>query len=113
MRYFTLKIVLAFVRVLEHNTAMDSRLARIELEEQIMKTTIYYVTANSWTADAYAIVDRVNTVTANNGDSLSQKAVQTEMNEILNKIAAHGHMTAEEIRDLYGLKVVADEIEVE
>jgi hypothetical protein len=41
MRHFTLKIPLAFVRTLEHNTVMGSRLARIELEEQIMKTTIY------------------------------------------------------------------------
>ena len=38
MRHFTLKIVLAFVRSLEHNTFMDSRLARIELKEQIMIT---------------------------------------------------------------------------
>ena len=30
------KIPLAFVRALEHNTFMDSRLARVELKEQIM-----------------------------------------------------------------------------
>ncbi len=41
MRYFTLKIVLAFVRVLEHNTVMDSRLARVELKERIMKTQYF------------------------------------------------------------------------
>jgi ribosomal protein S12 len=90
---------------------MDSRLARIELEEQIMKTTAYYVTATSRSADARAIVDRVNTVTAGNGDSANKKAVQAEMNEILNKIAAHGRMTAEEIVNLYGLKVEAEEFE--
>jgi len=33
-----LKISLAFVRKCEHNTVMDSRVARVELKEQIMKT---------------------------------------------------------------------------
>lgn len=78
-----------------------------------MKATIYYVTATSRSADAFAIVDRVNTVTASNGDSLSQKAVQAELNEILNKIATGGHMTADEIADLYGLKVESEEFEDE
>lgn len=78
-----------------------------------MKTTAYYVTAASRSADARAIVDRVNTVTAGNGDSANNKAVHAELNEVLNKIAAHGRMTVEEIVNLYGLKVEAEEFEEE
>ena len=70
---------------------------------------IYYVTHKSRSEDAFAICDRINTVTASNGGSLSQEAVQDELNEILNKIATGGHMTADEIADLYGLKVESED----
>lgn len=74
----------------------------------------YSITRRPGTAsDADAIVDRVNSLTAGNGDSLHRDRVWAEAMEIVNKIAARGHMTAEEIVDLYGLKIVETDNEIE
>lgn len=75
--------------------------------------TIYHVTATSHSPDARAIVDRVNTVTASNGDSLYRDRVQAELDEIITKMARHGSMSAVEIVELYGLTVEAEEVEEE
>jgi hypothetical protein len=54
-------------------------------------------------ANADAICDRVNNVTASNGDSLSKEMVQQELDSLASK----------EMQDVYGMRIVAHEHDVE
>ena len=75
-----------------------------------MKT--YYVTHKSRSEDAFAICDRVNTVTASNGDSLYKDRVEAEMIEVLTKCCPDG-MTPWELHLMYGMSVESTEVEVD
>lgn len=70
--------------------------------------TTYYVThklgrADISTADADAIVSRVNSVTGSNGDSLYRDRVQEELDSLADA----------ETQKLYCITVVAEEVEID
>jgi hypothetical protein len=76
------------------------------LRRNTMKITTYSVThaqPRTHAADADAIIDRVNAVTAANGDSLYKDNVQAELNSICSA----------EIQELYGINVIATEQEID
>lgn len=73
-----------------------------------MKT--YYVTHKSRSEDAFAICERINTVTASNGDSLYRNRVEAEMIDLLTKFCPEG-MTPWELHLMYGMSVEEQEIE--
>jgi len=75
-----------------------------------MKT--YYVTHKSRSEDAFAICDRVNALTASNGDSLYKDRVEAEMIAMLTKCCPEG-MTPWEIHLMYGMSVEEQEIEID
>ncbi|MBM5575788.1 hypothetical protein [Deefgea sp. CFH1-16] len=64
-------------------------------------------------ADADAIVEAVNATTASNGDSLSRDAVETELNELLAKVAAKTGDSVDEVKAHYGLEIIATENEID
>lgn len=70
--------------------------------------TTYHVThglgrAATSTADADAICTRVNALTASNGDSISEQAVQAELNAI----------ASADVQALYRLSIEALTVEIE
>ena len=70
--------------------------------------TTYFVThslgrAATCTADADAVVDRINAVTASNGDSLHRDRVQAELDALIDA----------ETQKLYGITIHSEVIEID
>ncbi len=74
---------------------------------------IYFVTHKSRSEDAFAICDRVNTVTASNGDSLHRDRVEAELIELLKKVSEKANMTPWELFLFYGMEIQSQGAEIE
>jgi hypothetical protein len=81
-------------------TRKPPRLGNQGLEIEMV---VYFVTSTSRKADAIAIVDRINTVTASNGDSACKNRVQDELDIV----------ASPEIQAIFGLTVESETVEAE
>jgi len=95
-------------RIIQVVDTPQPRLGTQGLEVKMTTITTYFATHNLGrasisTADADAIVQRVNALTGGNGDSLYRERVQAEVDTLADA----------ETQKLYGITVEASEVEID